>query len=102
MLPAFEDDRGFAYSLLQPSLVARIEPPGRREAPPDDKLREIRGTAPAFRSAQRGLQFAPASHARSDELHDKLAPVWSGAVLGDVDALPCAEIERACAHRHMQ
>ena len=35
--------------------VARMEPTGRREAPPDDRLREIRDS----RDAGPGLRFAP-------------------------------------------
>ena len=38
--------------------VARMEPTGRREAPPDDRLREIRDS----RDAGPGLRFAPFYH----------------------------------------
>src|SRR6266853_6997528 len=41
------------------NIVARMEPTGRREAPPDDRLREIRDSrdaGPGFRFAPSGLQ----------------------------------------------
>src|SRR5216684_2461354 len=37
------------------NIVARMEPTGRREAPPDDRLRKIRDS----RDAGPGLRFAP-------------------------------------------
>jgi hypothetical protein len=41
------------------NIVARMEPTGRREAPPDDRLREIRDSrdaGPGLRCAPSGLQ----------------------------------------------
>src|SRR5882724_3098341 len=43
-------------------IVARMEPTGRREAPPDDRLREIRDS----RDAGPGLRFAPSGLQRRD------------------------------------
>src|SRR5712664_1534162 len=44
--------------------VARMKPTGRREAPPDDRLRAIRGrgrVSPGFRCAPSGLRCSPTS-----------------------------------------
>src|SRR5229473_3151765 len=44
------------------NIVARMEPTGRREAPPDDRLREIRDS----RDTGPGLRFAPSGLQRRD------------------------------------
>ena len=50
--------------VLLSAAVARMEPTGRREAPPDDRLRVIRGrrrVSPGFRCAPSGLRCSPTS-----------------------------------------
>ena len=60
----------------------RVEPTGRREAPPDDRLREIRerspGAIPAFCCAQRGLPFCPPSSVLRCRIIERPRPRRSG------------------------